>query len=217
MDFIQRSTYFLSFLVKILINFANRSVTSFECVIAYFLQQAFPNIVIPAIKADTRDDTNIAVKSPEIAILPKMLAPAAPDRIPHISPMTSVHIALILSALLMRDIACLLPVTFLDAIARNGSIELEVTATPNISNTMLMSIKTSTTIIDTINTAFDRASSLRILNEKDRNMARNNTFTGHTHPLCFLSFLFFSCFSSSFSIIYIMLIACRFQSTKATF
>lgn len=175
------------------INFANLNVTWLECEIAYFLKAAFPAMVIPAINAETVEAIAIEMKSPfdAMAIFVNILAPSAPDKILHISPMTSVQIALIRSAFFMRDIACLLPFTCLDAIAKNGSTELEVTATPNISKTILIAIKINMTITAIIILAFESAISLTTLNVNDKNIARKNTFTGHTHHFCDL---FFICF-----------------------
>ena len=155
---------------------------------------------MPAIRAETLEAITIEEKSPldVNAIFVKILAPAAPDKILQISPITSVHIALILSAFLIKLIACLLPFTCLDAIARKGSIELDVTATPSMSNIMLIAMKTRITIIAMNIFALDRAISLIILNVNDKKIARKNTFTGHTHHFddLFLDLFFFLSCSS---------------------
>ena len=156
------------------------------------LNTALPKIVMPAIIAETSEAIKTEVKSPleEIAMLAKMLAPAAPDKIPQTSPITS-QIEPTLSAFLIKLSACLLPLTFLALIAVNGSMLQVATAKPNISNKMLIEIKTKITIIATIIDALESEISLKIPKPNEIEKANNKIIIGQTHAFgvfCFLSF-----------------------------
>ena len=183
------------FLVKILINFAKWRVIVFACFIATFLNKAFPAIVNPAMIAAIKEGIKIDIKLPplSIAIFATMLAPAAPDKIPHTSPTTSFKTELTLSALFTREIACLLPFTFLAAIAVKCSIFALATARPIISVIIASAIKIIMTIIATIMAEPLKTNSLNKLNDKERDMARINTINGHIHEFFFLD-LFCFCF-----------------------
>ena len=164
--------------------------------IAYLFSAAFPNIVSPAITAETTDEINTTVKSPALSIttFASMLAPAEPDKIPQTSPNTSEQMELTLSAFLTSAIACLLPLTFLDAIAVNVSKLLVVTAKPIISVSTAIPIKTNITITAKTMLALESVNSLITLNEKDKTSAITSTLTGQTQADCFLG-LFFDFFS----------------------
>ena len=191
------------FLVKIFMNFANDKVIEFACLIATFLKQAFPKIVSPAMIAAIREGIKITIKFPalSIAIFATMLAPAAPDKIPHTSPITSFKTELTLSAFFTREIACLLPFTFLAAIAVKCSMFALATARPIISVKIARAMKMKITIIAIAIAEPLKTSSLNKLNDKERDMARINTIKGHIQEFFFLD-LFNLCF-----IIYKMLLA----------
>ena len=187
------------FLVKKFKNFANVKVIEFAWRIAIFLNNAFPKIVKPAIIAAIKEGIKIDKKLPplSIAIFVTMLAPAAPDKIPQTSPITSFKMLLTLSAFLTKAIACLLPLTFRAAIALKCSILLEATARPSISVKIASVINTQITIIAIINAEPLKTSSLAMLNNKERDMAKIKTINGHIQ-----AFLFF-CLFSLFFIIFI--------------
>ena len=86
--------------MKKLINFAKESVIELLFFTAMFLKTAFPKIVRPAINAEISDGMKISINDPfdDEIILTTMLAPAAPERIPQTSPITSLQIELTLSA-----------------------------------------------------------------------------------------------------------------------
>lgn len=181
--------------MKKLINFAKAKVIEFECFIAIFLNKAFPAIVSPAIIAAINDGMRIERKVAPLSmtIFATMLAPAAPDNIPHTSPTTSFKIELTLSAFLTRDIACLLPLTFLAAIALKCSMFELVTAIPIMSVNIAMAINTKITITAIMRAEPFNTNSLSKLKDKERDMARINTINGHIQELLFLD-LFDFCF-----------------------
>ncbi len=159
---------------------ATFNVIASQCLIAIFLKYDFPKIVKPAIIDEISEAINIG-KNPELEIdsLTKMLAPAAPDKIPQTSPITSLKIELNLSAFLIKYNAVLLPLTFLAAIAVNGSTEQVATARPIMSKIMLIIIKTIITTTEIAMFALLNETSLSKLKPKERDMATNNTFNGH--------------------------------------
>ena len=180
--------------MKKLINFAKAKVIEFECFIAIFLNKAFPAIVSPAIIAAINEGMRIERKVAPLsmAIFATILAPAAPDNIPHTSPTTSFKTELTLSAFLTRDIACLLPLTFLAAIALKSSIVAEATARPIISVNIARAINTKMTIIAIKIADPFKTNSLSKLNDKERDMARIRTIKGHIQEFLFLDLDFFS-------------------------
>ena len=189
--------------MKKLINFANANVIEFAWRIATFLNNAFPAIVNPAIIAAIKEGIKIDKKlAPlSIAIFATMLAPAAPDKIPQTSPTTSFKTELTLSAFFTREIDCLLPLTFLAAIAVKCSMFADATARPIMSVKIAMEINTKITITATIIAEPFKTNSLSKLKHKERDMARINTIKGHIQLFFFLD-LFNFCF-----IIYKMLCA----------
>jgi len=176
-------------------NLANVSVIEFACFIATFLNSALPNIVNPAMIAAIKEGIKIDMKFPalSIAIFATMLAPAAPDKIPQTSPITSFKTELTLSAFFTSEIACLLPFTFLAAIALKCSILLDATAKPIMSVKIASVIKIKITIIATKSIEPFNTSSLKMLNDKERDMAKINTIIGHIHGFLNLD-LFNFCF-----------------------
>ena len=176
-------------------NFANDNVIAFACLTEILLTIAFPKIVIPAIIAAMSDGIKIAVKFPKLsnAILATMLALAVPDKIPHMSPITSFRTELTLSAFLTKEIACLLPLTFLAAMAVKCSMLLDATAKPIISDIIEIKIKTKMTITATKIAEPSRTSSLNKLNDKETDMAKIKIIIGHTQV-----FLFFVRFNFCF-------------------
>ena len=177
------------------INFAKCKVIELACLIATLLNIALPTIVIPAMIAAINEGTKIDKKLEPLsmAIFATMLAPAAPDKIPQISPITSHKIELTLSAFFVRIIACLLPLTFLEAIAVKCSMLLDATERPIMSAKTEIEIKTKITIVATIIVDLLKTSSLAMLNNKERDMAKTNTIIGHTQV-----FLFFDLFNFCF-------------------
>ena len=161
---------------------------------ATFLKIALPNIVNPAIIEAIREEIRIILKSPaeSIIIFATMLAPAAPDKIPHTSPITSLQTELTLSALLIKLNAWRLPFTFLADIAVNGSIEQDATAKPTMSNKMLRAMKTKMTTIAIMMFALLKTSSLSMLKDKERTMAIIRIKKGHSQS--FLDLFLFSFF-----------------------
>ena len=146
------------------------------------LQAALPKIVKPAIIEEIRLGTKISKKLPlVIAIFARMLAPAAPAKIPHTSPITSAQIELTLSAFFIKDNACLLPLTLREAIEVNDSSEAVATANPSMSKKMLIEINTNIIIIAIIKLAFVKTISLKIEKDKERTIASSKISTGHSH------------------------------------
>ena len=165
----------------------NLRVMLLQFLIATLLNIALPPIVTPAIIADTIDATNIFRKLLlKVESFSVMAAPAAPDRIPHMSPKTSLQMELTLSACLISIMACLLPFIFLLAMAVKGSISHEATASPKMSNSILKPTKTTITSADNMMVALVRASSLIMLNTNDKTSAIKKTSNGHSQTFGFL-------------------------------
>ena len=110
-----------------------------------------------------------------------MLAPAAPDKIPHTSPITSFKTELTLSALFTSAIACLLPLTFLAAIAVKCSMLLEATARPIMSVNTAKITNTKITRIAMIIVLLLSANSLNTLKQNERVTDNTNTIIGQIH------------------------------------
>lgn len=174
---------FYPFLVKKLMHLASARVMPLQWSIATLFNVALPKIVMPAITAEINDEIRIVLKSPleSIIILATIDAPAAPDKIPHTSPTISLHTELTLSAFLINAKACLLPLTFLAAMAVKGSWVHVATAIPTMSNNMLTITNTRITITDIMIVALLSAISLRMLNENERTMDNISVIIGHTH------------------------------------
>lgn len=172
-------------------NFAKFNVIVLQCLIAVFLKDALPKIVNPAMMDATNDEIRIIVKFPPefMIIFATMLAPAAPERTPQTSPITSLQMELTLSAFLIKLMACLLPLTFLAAIAVNGSSEHDATARPIMSNKMLTATKISITTTDRMIVALERVISLNKLNKNESATARIKISNGHNHAFFVLGFV----------------------------
>ena len=157
------------------------------------LKLALPKIVSPAIIAEIMEAINTALNSPVKEIFAKMLAPAAPAKMPHTSPITSAQIELTLSAFLTKAIACLLPLTLREAIALKSSMFAEAHARPNISKNMLIAMKSRIIIIETTIDAFVKVNSLSKLKVNDKKMAKIKILIGHNQVFEF-EFLFLGFF-----------------------
>ena len=144
-------------------------------------------MVNPAIIAAISEGIRIDIKSPplSIAIFATMLAPAAPDKIPQTSPITSVKTELTLSAFLTKEIACLLPLIFFAAIALKCSMFALATARPIMSVKIEIEMKTKITIIEITTADLFRINSLAMLNSKERDMAEIKTINGHIQECIF--------------------------------
>ena len=98
---------------------------------------ALPPTVKPATKADIPKLTKFPlVRSKLVIICAAMVAAAAPETTPQMSPMTSLQIEATRSACRSSIIHSLAPGTFFAAMEWNGLSSAEVTATPMMSNTM---------------------------------------------------------------------------------
>ena len=102
--------------------------------IAKLFPIAFPPIVIEAIIAATTNPTISIFKLNVLDNIAVIVVPAAPEIIPHISPITSQQKLETLSELFLNFTAILAPFTFLEFIEWKTASSAVVTDTPIISN-----------------------------------------------------------------------------------
>lgn len=193
------------FLENILKNLPTAKTIETLLLIETFLPSDFPKIVRPAINELIKAAiiTSSAEDGELLKIFKTIDVPAAPLNIPHTSPSTSAHSEATLSALFNNINDSFAPLTFLDAIALNGSFGQAVTATPIISVKTDIDIKIKIITVDNIIPDAESKNSLEILKNNESENAKKNIFIGHNH------------FDSLFDFLTLFFISSLFKKKKA--
>lgn len=151
----------------ILKNFENTYSILFDLLIAKLLPTALPPIVKAAIKLVVIRLVNIKFIENFCDIAKAIVTPALPDKIPQMSPITSLQKLDTRELSLINLRAILEPFIFFDAIELNTLGSATVVATPTISNRIPSPIKKNSTMRLTITVELDITVSENADNKKE--------------------------------------------------
>lgn len=132
---------------------------AYSILLALLIAKLLPKALPPMVKAAMRLVTNRLINSGLKEVMEvrerAMVTPAPPDKIPHISPITSLQNDETRALFFIKDKAVFDPRIFFEAIELKTFGSATVTLTPTISKKIPKMMKVTSTIIDTIVVAFE--------------------------------------------------------------